>query len=82
MKSDDWAARPAHERAAWKVQAFGDDAPLLRDEAAAILGVSIVTFLEFGIPCCQLSEKGLAGRLPRWRWAAVRAFLQARELAA
>lgn len=59
-------AAAAFERAAAKVRAFGDDAQLLLDEAAAILDVSPSTFERLRLPCVQWSA-----RTRRWRYGSI-----------
>lgn len=63
----------AFERAAAKVAAFGDDAQLQLDEAAAVLDVSPSTFERLRLPCVQWSA-----RTRRWRYGVVRAHITRR----
>jgi hypothetical protein len=64
------------ERLAFKVQQFGDDAPLEEDEAAAFFGVGTTTFERMNVPACELLP-----RTRRWRYGTLKDHLKRAEAA-
>ena len=64
------------ERLMAKVAAFGDDAPLEEDEAAAFFGVGTTTFERMNVPACELLP-----RTRRWRYGTLKDHLRRAEAA-
>jgi hypothetical protein len=66
-------SRPPAERLAWKVQTFGDDAPLDIEEVAVFFGVGyeLAVMIAAELPSARLSRKH-----DRWRYGDVRTHIR------